>query len=412
MSTSNLVRGSSRWVVRAPGVREGPPGFWCDNPQNIPRVVARKVGFDERAQRGFFIVITVPTYPARQHCIALSREESEENCGRFPLEELLTVLQYFFGHFHEYLDFGRPLSGPYLKVWLQFFISENSKFGTAYAWVNSWIANVEAYRWEKELAFPAIMYDPPGYSIDNVLSGISHANALYDIKDRVGRRDMLDLLERPSALKVTHSAEAGTVLINTPDAHPRREWDLCANQIVPGAWLLAREGPTYDVAREYRRWTLPEMLRRESIIWTVSHAWVEDRQQVWTPINNYEWPVPLPAGVSLDAIREELLKYGCTYVWLDVLCLRQESSHDPSLTELRAKECQVDVPLIGTIYKFAPCTFVYFSGLGRPFQPTGWEKPTNWLRRAWTLQETPDIRDMIVCGINPADQDRVLTTVV
>ncbi len=49
----------------------------------------------------------------------------------------------------------------------------------------------------------------------------------------------------------------------------------------------------------------------------------EDRNDVQTPINNYEWPVPIPKDASLDFIRIEMLNLGAEYTWLDVLCLRQ-----------------------------------------------------------------------------------------
>ncbi len=48
-----------------------------------------------------------------------------------------------------------------------------------------------------------------------------------------------------------------------------------------------------------------------------------DRQNVETPINGCEWPVPMPKGADLNHIRIEMLNIGAEYVWLDVLCLRQ-----------------------------------------------------------------------------------------
>ncbi len=49
----------------------------------------------------------------------------------------------------------------------------------------------------------------------------------------------------------------------------------------------------------------------------------EDRVDAHTPINGYEWPVPMPRDANLDLIRIEMLNAGAEYAWLDVLCLRQ-----------------------------------------------------------------------------------------
>ncbi len=75
-------------------------------------------------------------------------------------------------------------------------------------------------------------------------------------------------------------------------------WDLYANRVVP-----------YWVAD-----TLP---------WGISHAWVDekDRDDAMTPINGYEWPVPMPKDANLDLLRIEMLNLGAEYTWLDVLCL-------------------------------------------------------------------------------------------
>ncbi len=85
---------------------------------------------------------------------------------------------------------------------------------------------------------------------------------------------------------------------NTP---PRRIWDLYANRMMP-YWVAIR------------------------FPWAMSHAWVDnkDLKMVMTPINGYEWPVPILKEADLDLIRIEMLNLGADYVWLDVMCLRQE----------------------------------------------------------------------------------------
>ncbi|KAK0430888.1 hypothetical protein EV421DRAFT_1856229 [Armillaria borealis] len=87
-----------------------------------------------------------------------------------------------------------------------------------------------------------------------------------------------------------------------------------------------------------------------------------DRAVVWTPINGYEWPVPIPNDVDLNLIRIEMLNLGLEYAWLDVLCLRQVGGPGE---DLRAEEWKVDVPTIGRVYYHAKVV-CYLSGLGQP----------------------------------------------
>ncbi|KAK0447550.1 hypothetical protein EV421DRAFT_147770 [Armillaria borealis] len=158
--------------------------------------------------------------------------------------------------------------------------------------------------------------------------------------------------------------------ITNRDVPPRRVWDLYANRVVP-----------YWVARKY--------------LWGISHAWVDDenRVDVMTPINGYEWPVPIPKDANLDLIRIEMLNaqsrytlHTAEYAWLDVLCLRQEGGKDEAL---RVEEWKLDVPTIGSMYALAPNVVCYFNGLGQPLDLTlsDFESDRCWFRRAWTLQE-------------------------
>ncbi|KAK0432190.1 hypothetical protein EV421DRAFT_1850484 [Armillaria borealis] len=160
--------------------------------------------------------------------------------------------------------------------------------------------------------------------------------------------------------------------ITTPDIPPRRIWDLYANRVVP-YWV---------------GWVFP---------YGISHAWMEDKERVdvWTPINGYEWPVPIPKDTSLDLIRIEMLNLGVQYVWLDVLCLRQAGG---LREDLRAEEWKVDVPTIGYVYQRSRKVVCYFSGLGRPLnlKPGDFESNRFWFNRAWTLQEISE--HMIIGG--------------
>ncbi len=156
---------------------------------------------------------------------------------------------------------------------------------------------------------------------------------------------------------------------------PRRVWDLYSNRVVP-----------YWVARQWP--------------WGISHSWMdkEAREDVLTPINGREWPVPIPQDTSLDLIRIEMLNLGAEYAWLDVLCLRQEGG---PREDLREEEWKVDVPTIGGVYdnRLAGVVF-YLSGLGRPLNSKAddLESDRCWFKRAWTLQEMNEDHEVIIGG--------------
>ncbi|PBK59009.1 hypothetical protein ARMSODRAFT_1027762 [Armillaria solidipes] len=142
-------------------------------------------------------------------------------------------------------------------------------------------------------------------------------------------------------------------------------------------------------------------------MWGISHAWMDekDHKDMWTPINGYEWPVPMPKDASLDLIRIEMLNLGAEYAWFDVLCLRQmyavredHREEDLRKDDLRKEEWKLDVPTIGFVYDMRYWSHRrnsrivgYFSGLGRPlnFKLGNFESHRCWLNRAWTLQEIP-----------------------
>ncbi len=158
----------------------------------------------------------------------------------------------------------------------------------------------------------------------------------------------------------------GDQIINTW-LPPRHVWDLYSNRVVP-YWIMNIDSKD--------RWPRP-----------ISHAWMDekDRITVWTPINGYEWPVPIPKDVHLNLIRIEMLNLRLEYAWLDVLCLRQVGGRRENL---RAEEWKVDVPTIGRVYQYQDVV-CYLSGLGRPLtlKEGDLESDRSWFRRAWTLQE-------------------------
>ncbi|KAK0498057.1 hypothetical protein EDD18DRAFT_1351897 [Armillaria luteobubalina] len=155
---------------------------------------------------------------------------------------------------------------------------------------------------------------------------------------------------------------------------PRHVWDLYSNRVVP-CWVIKN-----------KQWPKP-----------ISHAWVDetDQNNVWTPINRYEWPVPIPKGANLDLIRIEMLNLGVEYTWLDVLCLRQKGG---KREDLCAEEWQLDVATIGYLYHVAEVVVWYLSGLGRPLslKEGDLDSDRSWFRWAWTLQEIGE--DQIIAG--------------
>ncbi|PBK94086.1 hypothetical protein ARMGADRAFT_1164882 [Armillaria gallica] len=127
-----------------------------------------------------------------------------------------------------------------------------------------------------------------------------------------------------------------------------------------------------------------------------------------TPINGYEWPVPIPKDANLDLIRIEMLNLGAEYVWLDVLCLRQPGGQGE---HLRKEEWKLDVPTIGHVYDaYDGHVMCYFNGLGRPLSwPPDFDSDRSWFRRAWTLQEIIAGVEQIIIGGQTGD-DSISTT--
>ena len=179
-----------------------------------------------------------------------------------------------------------------------------------------------------------------------------------------------------------HTDHTGQELIKSPyRIMPRRIWDLKSNRVVEFRMLhsevFARECLTaHGGLIDLEKVPCPPF-------WAITHSWTNDMSAVKTSINQNQWPTPLPRGLDLEhRVRKELLNKGAEYVWLDVLCLRQQSNDSTKVDEWK-----VDVPTIGNIYRAAVGIARYFNGLGQAFSTKGWDDPRHWLRRAWTLQE-------------------------
>ncbi|PBK95856.1 hypothetical protein ARMGADRAFT_925273, partial [Armillaria gallica] len=208
--------------------------------------------------------------------------------------------------------------------------------------------------------------------IYGLLRRIWYTNDWSTVRDTLCRWEEKDWEMRRKALD-------GNRIVDT-DLPPRRVWDLYSNRVVP-YWFMG-------IGFRWRVWPRP-----------ISHAWMDenDRTAMWTPINGYEWPVPIPKDVNLDLIRIEMLNLGLEYAWLDVLCLRQVGGWRE---DMHAEEWKVDVPTIGGVYQ-GKNVVCYLSGLGRPLtlKEGDLESDRSWFRRAWTLQEVGGTR--VIAGDTP-----------
>ncbi|KAK0446533.1 uncharacterized protein EV420DRAFT_892768 [Desarmillaria tabescens] len=156
---------------------------------------------------------------------------------------------------------------PYLSSVLEYCISENYDFGTAYG----------------------------------CLRRMWYNNDWRTVEDELRSREKNDLEQRRKAL-------VGNRIVD-PHISPRRVWDLYSNRVVPSSWITDRWP-----------WGI-------SHAWVDE----KDRVDVRTPINGHKWPVPIPKDTDLNLIRIEMLNLGAEYVWLDVLCLRQKGGPQEDL---------------------------------------------------------------------------------
>lgn len=224
------------------------------------------------------------------------------------------------------------------------FIEDGCDLGQVYGYLRPWIPNVK------------------------------HEHEFTRLPAALRERRQKDYELRSAAMNSNHIAN--------PRIPPRRVWDLYANRVLPYYALKP-----HAWSEDY----LPDNL------WAVSHSWVapSERHYILTTINGKAWRVPIPRGTTLDSIRNELLMLGAEYVFLDVLCLRQEDKHLSEFESTRKKEWRLDVPTIGYIYTAnnQRPVIVYFNGLGLPFRDglVSRQDRFHWFNRMWTLQETPII---------------------
>ena len=278
--------------------------------------------------------------------------------------------------------------------WLGYFIAKNHTFGVVHAWFSAFLGVTrETLYWIARLSVGDLKcrmsFDLCIKNYDEVVDGLPSLPSNTEITNERGMQVISESIDR---------------------MYPRRVWDICANTIIPATWFC---GPPCPLTEDY----MPLGVK------PISHAWVADGDltYIMTEANQRMWPIPLPKGVQLEDIRGEMIRLGVRYAWLDVLCLRQEFR--PALSkelaipvsrevikcrdQRRLEEWKVDVPTIGAIYSnleqdniyMAGPIVIFMSGLGRPFRDEGWASERHWLRRAWTIQETPVLSQCLIAGL-------------
>ena len=305
--------------------------------------------------------------------------------------------------------------------WLDYFISENHTLGAVHAWFTAFLGVTRESLPELAESFTNIARSQDSESE-------AFMESIHRIKIRMSfdacikghDKDVDGIPSLPSNATITTNEKGMQVIDdNIYNMYPRRIWDICANTVISATWFC---GPPCPLTRRH---DVGPAVGRLGVK-PVSHAWVadKDRSLIWTEANQKMWPIPLPKGVLLEDVRGEMIRLGVRYAWVDVLCLRQRAQ--PTLgTELatpvsrevvetvkrreqhRLEEWKVDVPTIGAIYSNldeeglyggGPIV-IFMSGLGRPFRDEGWDSERHWLRRAWTLQESPILSKCRIAGL-------------
>ena len=280
--------------------------------------------------------------------------------------------------------------------WLTYFIAKNHTLGVVHAWFSAFLGVT------RESLFEIARFPTGDSGILHMKFRMSFDLCMKDYDEVV---DGLPSL--PFNMEITNERGMQVISKSISQMYPRRIWDICANTIIPATWFC---GPPCPLTKYYMT---PLGVK------PISHAWVADGDltYIMTEANQGMWPIPLPRGVQLEDIRGEMIRLGVRYAWLDVLCLRQQFQKDlaiPVSSEVmecreqrRLTEWKVDVPTIGAIYSYLSRFSIYrggpivifISGLGRPFRDEGWTSERHWLRRAWTLQETPVLSKCLIAGL-------------
>ena len=408
-------------------VRSSPErGVWLDNIASTDTKTFLRAGTDYTS--------TTPKW--RWPAVVLMPEEYNLRVGGMSVEELRSQLEKYWGRGgipgaaieNEYQDMWVPAwtpdstHNPYelSKVapldsaifsrwvnrecaqWLDYFIAKNHTLGVVHAWFAAFLGITRR-------------------SLEEIAKSLTDMAAITCLKFRMSftvciedhDEDIDGLPSLPHNTEIKTNKQGMQVISNRiRRMFPRRIWDICANTVIPTTWFFGPPCPLTGLGTEHDLGVRP-----------VSHAWVADGDLTFivTEANQQLWPIPLPRGVLLEDVRGEMIRLGVRYAWLDVLCLRQQAQ--PALAkgltipvsrevvemreQRRLEEWKVDVPTIGAVYADQTGCGIYgdgpivmfMSGLGRPFQDEGWASERHWLRRAWTLQETPVLSRCLIAGL-------------
>ena len=358
--------------------------------------------------------------------VVLMPEEYELHVGGMSVTELRQHLENYWGQgsipgakdYHNMIVWraGGRKSNPALfghwvnrecTQWLSYFIAKNHTLGAVHAWFTAFLGVTRKIMPNLEESFRNLALRRGAESVEFIHHIKIRMSFDVCIKDHDEIVDGLPSLPSNTVL-TTNEKGMQVICSSTSDIFPRRIWDICANTVIPATWFC---GPPCPLTGRRGVGALG--------VKPVSHAWVadEDRSLILTEANQQMWLIPLPKGVRLEDIRGEMIRLGVRYAWLDVLCLRQRVQ--PACAtglgipvsirreQRRLEEWKVDVPTIGAVYSnlddYSLCDggpiVIYMSGLGRPFRGDGWDSNRHWLRRAWTLQESPDLSKCLIAGL-------------
>lgn len=224
--------------------------------------------------------------------VILSDDASNTHIGNLSYQELDSWVWNLWGGI---LSDSHRKHTAYTK-WLSHFISGNYCFGSVHAWVASYITEdlrSEARQYITCNGVPAVAPSP-----------------LFSGPDSAACSDSSVLLDGMRCWPKCVIGKAHRVVENLRpiNAMPRRVWDICANKVVP--------------------WT--EHLDDSDVV-PISHAWVhwEEREFVTTMVNHRLWPIPLPRGVHLKDIRDELIQHNIATPGLMFCVYDRKHSHTP-----------------------------------------------------------------------------------
>jgi len=406
----------------------------------------------------------VPNHVKHMHVIPhlnpiLEAHQAVEPCSHYTPQALLAYLNSLTGY-------NLPLGHgePHLESGLNILISQDHDFGTAYAWFRTAFLMVEdrvcrprfyirsTWPWHDD-------YEPRNLPLDAMLPLITvkifpcrfswpwitvriveRETVLRSIVPFYVGLPNLALYDKPLTTAIAPEAggtriqqlEGGSEIIHPRESRPRRLWDLIANRVIPYDWRIRSDHELSTLFTNSSMANLPRLPMRERFV-AISHSWAPTlrRDPNLSPVNRGQWPIPLPDGVKLEDIRQELLSFHGTpceqinltetataqspldmeYCWLDILCLRQAwcdkngevlvqaSCSRPAnfprnqdayaLDRTRVNEWKLDVPTIGAVYRKAYRVVVYLNGLAHEVDLdwSNWKSNYHWTNRVWTLQE-------------------------